>query len=180
MKTSIQRFGKIIGGLKSIRLAFPFLLLLFSFKPAEDIQLQKLPVVKKELKVDGSFKSIRIEGDVSLVLTNDPAGTIIIEGKEKEVKKISPFFENSVLVIDTDHRQLFAKFIIYLSALTLQTIQLNGDGNISSIDFLRSDHLHISLNGNIKVKVKTMGRLSFDAPDDIELLARQPVMKIIK
>jgi hypothetical protein len=36
----------------------------------------------------------------------------------------------------------------------------------------------MSLNGNISVKVKTMGQLSFDTPDDIELLQRPPLMKI--
>ena len=177
MKSNFKKLGKFISQLKSIGLICPFLLPLFSFRPAEDNQLQKLPVVKKELKIDSSFKNIQIEGDVSLVLTNAPAGKIIIEAKEKDFKKVKYFFENKVLVIDASRKHLFAKLTIYLSAVTLQNLQLNGDGNISSIDFIQSDHLHLSLNGDIKVKVKTMGELSFDTPDDIELIRKPLLLK---
>lgn len=110
------------------------------------------------------------------MLTNDPAGTVIIEGKEKELKKIRPVLKDNILIIDFNRKHLFAKLTLYLSAITLQTIQLNGDANISSIEFIKSDHLHISLNGNINVKVKTMGQLSFDTPDDIELLWKSPLI----
>jgi hypothetical protein len=114
------------------------------------------------------------------VLTNDAAGTVIIEGKEKLVSKIKSVFENNTLSVDLTPNRWFAKLTIYLSAKTLESLQVNGDGNISSLDFIQSDHLHISLNGDIKVKVKTLGQLSFDAPDDIELLTRRPVIKMIK
>ena len=169
MKTTIQRPGKISSGLRSIGLIFPFLFLLCSFKPAGNNPLQKSSIVKKELKIKGNFKSIRLEGNVSVVLTNDPAGTIIIEGKENLVNKVRAVFENNTLIVVVNPNHWFPKLTIYLSAKTLQSLQLNGDGNISSIDFIQSDNLHISLNGDIKVKVKTMGQLSFDAPDDIEL-----------
>ena len=107
------------------------------------------------------------------MLTNDPANTVNIEGKEKELNKIRPVVENNILTIYANRKYLFSKLTIYLSALTLQTIELNGDGNISPIDFIKCDHLHISLNGNINVKFKTMGEVSFDKPDDIELLKKQ-------
>jgi hypothetical protein len=180
MKTSIQRPGKITGGLKITGLVLPFLLLLCSFKQEKKSNLQKSPVVKKELKIDGSFKKILVRGNVSIVLTNDAAGTVIIEGKEKLVSKIKSVFENNTLSVDLTPNRWFAKLTIYLSAKTLESLQVNGDGNISSFDFIQSDHLHISLNGDIKVKVKTLGQLSFDAPDDIELLTRRPVIKMIK
>jgi len=136
-----------------------------------------LPVIRKELKVESVFQSIRIEGDISVVLTNDPAGTVIVEGREKELTKIKAAFKNNILIIDVNRKNFFAKLTLYLSAITLQTIQLNGDANISSIEFIKSDHLHMSLNGNIKVKVKTMGQLSFDTPDDIDLLWKSPLPK---
>lgn len=129
--------------------------------------------------MDRAFKGIRLEGDISVILTNDPPGTVIVEGTEKELNKIMPVFENNVLIIDVNRKHFFARLTLYLSAITLQTMQLNGDGNISSTDFIRSAHLHISLNGNINVKVKTLGQISFDMPDDIELLRESRVIKKI-
>ena len=156
-----------------IKLLFPSLFLLSSFKVVKNIEVPKLPVIRKELKVDSAFQNIRIEGDISVVLTNDPAGTVIVEGKEKELNKIKADLKNNILIIDVNRTNIFGKLTLYLSAITLQTIQLNGDATISSIEFIKSGHLHMSLNGNIKVKVKTMGQLSFDTPDDIELKARK-------
>ena len=156
-----------------IKLLFPSLFLLFSFKAVKNIDGPKLPVIRKELKVESAFQSIRIEGDISVVLTNDPAGTVIVEGREKELNKIRAVFKNNILIIDVNRKNIFGKLTLYLSAITLQTIQLNGDANISSIEFIKSDHLHMWLNGNIEVKVNTMGQLSFDTPDDIELMTRK-------
>ena len=177
MKANIQRLYQTINKPLIIKLLFPSLFLLFSFKAVKNIDVPKLPVIRRELKVESVFQSIRIEGDISVVLTNDPAGTVIVEGREKELNKIKAAFKNNILIIDVNRKNFFAKLTLYLSAITLQTIQLNGDANISSIEFIKSDHLHMSLNGNIKVKVKTMGQLSFDTPDDIELLWESPLPK---
>ena len=174
MKTYIQRLYQATNSRLIIKLVLPTLFLLFSFKPGEDNGVPGVSVLRKQFKIESAFQSIRIEGDISLVLTNDPTGTVIIEGKENELKKINPVLEKKILIINANRKPLFAKLTMYLSAITLQAIQLNGDGNISSIDFIQSECLHISLNGNINVKVKTMGQLSFDKPDDIELVWKSP------
>jgi len=169
MKTSTQSSCRAIDNRLVFILFFPTLFLLFSFKSFQDNGGSKLGVIRKQLKVDSAFKGIRIDGDISVILTNDPAGTVFIEGKANELEKINAGFEKSIFIIDAGRKPLFAKLTLYLSAITLQTIQLNGDGNISSSDFIQSEHLHISLNGDIKVDVKTLGELSFDTPDEIEL-----------
>jgi Putative auto-transporter adhesin, head GIN domain len=177
MKENVQRLYHIIKKpLRGSLFFWPFILIL-SFKPGGDNGILKLPVTRKELKIKNAFQSIQIDGDISVILTNDPAGTIIIEGKEKELQKITPVFENKILIIDANRKQLFGKLTIYLSALNLKTIQLNGDGNIFSNDFIKSDHLRISLNGNIVVKVKTMGQLDFNTTDNIELVRKRPLLK---
>jgi Putative auto-transporter adhesin, head GIN domain len=171
MKVNIKR-------LLSAKLFFPFLFLLCSFKQEKESNLQKSPVVKKELKIAGSFKNLMLEGNILVVLTNDAPGTIIVEGKEKLVNKIRGILKNDTLTVDLMPNHWFAKLTIYLSATTLQSLQLNGDGKITSVDFIKSAHLNISLNGNINVKVKTLGQLSFDTPDDIELLKKQSLFKM--
>lgn len=85
MKATIQKLYKAINRRLLIQLTFPSLLLLCSFKPGENIGMLKSPVVRKEFKVDNAFKSILLEGNISLVLTNDPAGTVIIEGKKRSL-----------------------------------------------------------------------------------------------
>ncbi|MBC7888911.1 MAG: DUF2807 domain-containing protein [Ferruginibacter sp.] len=173
----IQKFYQTINRVITSGLIFISVFLFFSFKPHKGNGILKVPVTRKEFKIENAFQSIRLEGDISVMLTNDPAGTVIIEGKEKELNKIIPVFDNKKLIIDVNRKHLFTKLTLYLSAITLQAIELNGDGTISSIDFIRSHHLHIFLNGTIRVRVKTMGQLSFDTPDDIELLRGSPFVK---
>jgi len=173
MKVNILNPYQRISRSLIVKLFLPSLFLLFSFTPVANNCAKNLPVIRKELKIDNAFQSIHIEGDISVILTNDPAGTIIIEGKENDVNKIKTGFKNNILIVNGERKKVGSKLTIYLSAITLRTVQLNGDGNIYSNDFITSDHLHLSLNGNINVKVKTMGQLSFDATDDIELTKKR-------
>ena len=169
MKASVQSSYWAIDNRLVFILVFPSLFLLVSFKPFKDKVGSKQGVIRKQLKVDSIFRGIRIDGDISVILTNDPAGTVVIEGRANELKKIKAGFEKNIFIVDAERKPLFAKLTLYLSAITLKTIQLNGDGSISSNDFIQSERLHISLNGDIVVDVKTLGELSFDTPDDIEL-----------
>jgi hypothetical protein len=84
MKAKTQRLYPANNTSLIIKLVFPCLFLLFSFKSVKDIGSPKLPLIKKELKVESAFQNIRIEGDISVILTNDPAGTVIIEGRKRK------------------------------------------------------------------------------------------------
>src|SRR6478609_4259002 len=112
MKANIQGLYQTINRPLIIKLLFPSLFLLFSFKAVKNIDVQKLPVIRKELKVENVFQSIRIEGDISVVLTNDPAGTVIVEGREKELTKIKAAFKNNILIIDVNRKNIFAKLTL--------------------------------------------------------------------
>jgi hypothetical protein len=133
------------------------------------------PAIRKTLNLTGNFQSIRIDGNISVMLTNDPAGTVVLEGDQKSLQRARHKLQNNVLVISSPGN-IFGctKLTIYLSAIMLKDLQLNGDSDISSSEPLHSDTLHFSLNGNIDVRVKTMGKLSFETPEDIELHWKRP------
>lgn len=172
----MKKIFDTLNGTYITRFVCPSLLLLLSFRPTDNIESPKQLSIRKELKVEGDFKNIRIDGNVSLVmLTNEPAGTIMVEGREKNLNKIKYVLKNDTLFIQVNRVFSFPKLTLYLSARTLKAMQVNGDTNISSSDFIKSDNLHISLNGNIHVNVKTMGKLSVDAPEDFELLWKSPL-----
>ena len=113
MKANITGLYQAVNMRLLIKLVFPCLFLLFSFKSVEGISLPKLPLIRKELKFENDFQGIRIEGDISVILTNDPAGTVIIEGKEKEVNKIRHVLKNNTLMIDVNRKNIFAKLTLY-------------------------------------------------------------------
>jgi hypothetical protein len=172
-----QNVFESINSQRVIRMLGSSLLLLFSFAPGESKGDPHLPGLKKELKMEGRFHRIRIDGDVSVRLTNEPAGTVVLEGNERSLSRIKHSLVDNTLVIDASRKNFFAKLTIYLSAITLQDMQINGFADITSVEPIQSDLLHIFLNGDIDVTVKTLGKLSFDTPEEFELQWKKPTPK---
>jgi len=174
MKSNIQRLFQFINRPVMTKL-FPSLFLLFSFRPGGDTEGRKLPVIQKEVIVD-PFQTVRINGDISMVLTNEPAGTLVVEGNENDVNRIKYIVKNNELTIDAHRKNRLDEITIYLSAATLKSMLVNGDGNISSIGIIKPADLHIWLNGNVDIKVKTTGKISVDSYDSYELFWKSPLM----
>lgn len=177
MNAYIQNLYQTISTPPLIKLIVPSLVLLFSFQPGDGTGKQDPPVIQKKMNVEGPFQNVRIYGDVSTILTNDPSGAMVMEGKEKDVNKIKYHVQDNELVIDARRKNYFNKLVIYLPAVTLQSMQVNGDGDISSTGMIQSDELHITLNGAVDVKIKTTGKVNIDAPGDLELKWKSPVKK---
>lgn len=181
MKPTTQKPYHVVNKLFLIKLFLPsFVLLLLSFRSGDTTEGKNPPVVQKEMKIEGLFQNVRIYGDVSMVLTNEPSGTVIIEGKEKDIKKLKHSVKNNELVIDARKKNYFNKLTIFLPATTLQSMQVNGDGDISSTDMIRSDELHLTLNGAVDVKIKTTGKLRVNAPNEYELSWKTPIKQKLK
>lgn len=104
------------------------------------------------------------------IACNNPAGTVILEGKENDVSKIWFTFKNNKLIIHANRKNNFDELKIYLSATMLKHVLINGDGDISSTGIIKTDNLHIWLNGNVKVKINIIGNISVDAFNDTDLL----------
>lgn len=180
MKSNIQGLYRKMSSRQTIKGALPLFLLLSSFKPGEGTGGSKMVVIRREVKVESTFQSIRIDGNIGVILTNDPAGTVSLEGKEKDLDRIRYTVKNNTLIVDAQRKNSFDDVTVYISAIRLQSIKGNGDMDISSGDMLEVDDLRIFLNGNINVNVKTKGKLSIDAPDEYDLSWETPVMGIRK
>lgn len=168
MKSNIQKVYQTINR--------PFLLL-SSLSGFGNTGATKLIVTKKAISFEGSFQDVLIDGDISLVLTNDPAGTLMIEGCEKDVNRVTCRVKNNKLIIDAGSSSNCNELTVYLSAARLLSMRINGDADISSMGVIKSDELRISMNGKVTVKVKTTGNLSFDTPDYYDLLWRAPSVR---
>jgi len=176
MKIKIQKLLQIIKRPIIIKLLFPATMLLFSFTP-KDNKKSNVPVIKKEVIIERPFQSINISGDISLILTNKPAGTVTIEGDENDVNSIRYRNKNNELIIDASRKKGFDQLTIYLSAATLKSMLVNGNGHIYSTGIIKTDDLHIWLNGDISVEINALGKVSVDAYYDYDLFWKSPINK---
>lgn len=177
MKTTNQRFCRTTNRAVIGKMVFPtLLLLLFSFKTTEYAGGLKFPVIRKAIKIESAFENIRVDGDITIVLTNEPAGRLIIEGKESDVKKIRHTLKNNLLIVDAKRKNSFEILTVYVPVTMLKYNKVNGDADISSIGIINAPDLCISLNGKSTVKVQVTGRLRLDTPDDYDLLWELPLL----
>ncbi len=168
MKNNTQRFFINTSKPLIIKLIFPALLLLFSFMP-KGKEKSDPQFIKKEIVTNTSFQNVYIIGNVSVILTSEPAGTVVIEGNENDVNNTKYKNKNSELTIDAGKKKRFSKITIYLSANTLKQMLINGDGNVASMGTIKTDNLQIWLNGNIDVDININGKVSVDSGDGYEL-----------
>ncbi len=168
MKTNIQKLLQTLNRPIILKLLFPALLLLFSFTPG-GTKKSKVAVIRKEVIIEKPFQSIIINGDISVILTNNPAGAIMVEGNENDLNKIRYKNKNNELILDASRKKSFAQITIYLSATMLKHMLINGDGDISSTGIIKTDDLHVWLNGDINVEINTIGKVSADAYNGYDL-----------
>ena len=159
---------KLSGGIK---IAFLLLLSLpiFSFQPGEYYKAKRRTITKKSFSISQPFKNIRFDGNIEIVLTNAPAGTLIVEGKEKEINKISPIIADGQVIINVQRKNYFSEMKVYLSALNLESIIVNGDAGISSSEVIDVTKLHFSLNGHSSIKIKVTGDINLITPYEYDL-----------
>ncbi len=168
MKNNIQGFFRNIRRPLIIKLILPASLLLFSFMP-KGREKSDPQVIKKELITNKHFQNVYIIGNISVILTSEPAGTVVIEGNKNDVDNTKYKNKNSELTIYAGKKKRFGKITIYLSAGTLKQMLINGDGNVASIGTVKTDNLQIWLNGNIDVDININGKVSVDSGDGYEL-----------
>lgn len=176
MKPLLSKIQQIVKSHLATALLFLFVTLMLTIQNAKASRDKETPVTRKELKFENQFQTVNIEGDVTVIFTNEPIGSIAIEGQERHLDKVRYILEDNKLTIDVNQIADFKKITVYLSAIALQHFQMNGNADISSFGTLNTNQMHLYLNGNISLKIRTTGQLFFDSPDDIELTKRSKVL----
>jgi hypothetical protein len=174
MKTNIKRLNQIHKKPVAITLLVLCLLSLSSFKNGKPGE-KKSTVIRKGISIGGPFQMVSIDGNISMILTNEPAGTLMLEGNEKDLNKVKYMVKSNELVIDAHKKNSANELTVYLSAATLKSMLVSGDVFISSTDTIKTENLQIWLNGNINVKVKTTGKISIEAYDGYDLFWKSPL-----
>ncbi|MBC7848714.1 MAG: DUF2807 domain-containing protein [Chitinophagaceae bacterium] len=148
------------------RLFFLPLVFLSSFAAPTPLLKEK---VKKRIGISAPFYKLRIEGDISIVLTNDSVNVLYIESNAHDWEKVKMHLEAGTLVVRDVRDRLFSKLKLHVSSKGIESIQLNGDADISSSELISNNNIRFELNGNIEVKIKTKGSVAFEGPEDVEI-----------
>jgi|KBSSwiStaDraftv2_1062776.scaffolds.fasta_scaffold137548_2 hypothetical protein len=114
----------------------------------------------KEINLPEIFQEVEIRGDITVVLTNEPASKLLAKGNPKDLSRIKTTLKNRKLLIDAQKRSSFSKLTIYIPVRNADLLVTNGVTEIFSLGTIMSKDLKIILNGDSRVSVNYEGKLN--------------------
>jgi hypothetical protein len=123
--------------------------------------------ITREVKLNAGFTKIIVDGDADLVLIEEGSMTATIEDEAADVNSTRITIQNGVLKVQVT-RNRNKRPVIKLPVHHLQTLEVNGDGDIRSVSSLKSENLNVLINGACKIALRVMGNVSVDVSDGFE------------
>ena len=170
MKSTVKpNFQNIARTLRQ-KLYLPVFALFISVVAAAQAHPNRSTVVdRKEINVSEPFQHIEVRGNVNVILTNAPAGYILLEGNYKDLGAVETILRTGKVVIDAQQKNSFSNLNVYVSAVNLSSLTINGDGEIHSLGTVKTNELELILNGIVSVKVRNEGKVNVIAGEGYDL-----------
>jgi hypothetical protein len=173
MKAHYSKFATSIylNNLKStamLRLFFAILLSVL-ISPSIASADQGSVVKTRTFKLDNKFNSIILNGDADIVFVDDLHSEITIEERQGIENSVKIKNEEGLLSISSKNIYRGAKPLILIPVSKLQSLELNGNGFVSTASMLSAKELNVFVNGEFKVQIISSGKVFFDSSPECEL-----------
>lgn len=147
------------------------LLFLVCYSVAGKAQVKPTSVlnIRNEINLPGTYKYIEVRGDVMVMLTNELAGNIWLEGDSTDFNNVKTTIKKGKLLINAERKRSFKKMIIYVPVTAVTALLITGDAEIFSSGTITTNGLEITLNGNSLVAVNYKGKLKISPADGYDL-----------
>jgi hypothetical protein len=166
-KPTIQNLARLFRQ----KFYLPVFTLLISIVAAAQVHPNRSPVVdRKEINVSEPFQQIEVRGNVNVILTNAPAGYILLEGNYKDIGHVETILGKGKVVIDAQEKQSFSNLNVYVSSANLSSLTINGDGDVRSLGTVKTSELELILNGIVGVEVRNEGKVKVIPGEGYDLL----------
>ena len=124
MKKNFDGHARIFGASLCWKVLVPVLALLtsaaaFSQSPCS------APVDRKEINITEVFNEVEVKGEITIILTAQPAGEITVEGNANDLNAVKASVKKGRLVIEADKRKCPSKMTVFVSANNVDTLIIN-------------------------------------------------------
>jgi Putative auto-transporter adhesin, head GIN domain len=127
------------------------------------------PAFTKVISTKAAFQHIVINGDVDVVLTEKDFVQVDVTGEQKSVEAVTHYVKRGTLYINRKGASKGAKPVVTIAVSDLQSLEVNGDGDVTSKGTLRSSKLKLTINGESKFNVRNLGEILLESDGDIDL-----------
>lgn len=118
-----------------------------------------LPADNKEMIISEKYQQVQVHGEVTIVLTNDPAGQLQFEGDARDIASVSTSVKKGKLVILADKKVTFSTLVVRVPVTGIMSLVVNGNAEIFSAGRIKIQKLEIMLNGAAFLAITYEGKL---------------------
>lgn len=124
---------------------------------------------RQVIKAKQSFRSIIINNDIDVVLSESAFTEIYVAGSKKDVQNVNYFVRKGILHIQSKSGSLKGKVTVHVPVSQLQLVEINGKSTVTSNGTLSSSLLKVIVNGEARFDIKSFGRILVEADEDIDV-----------
>jgi len=131
-----------------------------------------LPVDKNPpmitISLDQSFTGLVVDDNITVVLTNKTGSEITVSGDRSQVKKLRAVVKKGYLNIWQPGGDKGEMLTVYVPAMLLRHIIVNGGSQISTASTLDNNGLEVIVNGACKLDLRSKGTIDVNGSSDYE------------
>lgn len=126
--------------------------------------------LRRTIILNQECQQIEVWGNVQIILSPAYSDRIIFQGLMKDVNGIETKLKKGKLSVNAEKLQGSSTTTIILPAAMLDFIRVNGNGDITSAGKLNRPHLTVELNGEVKLQIHSLGKISVVTPEEYNLV----------
>lgn len=153
------------------KMLFPLFFLCTSWVAVAQVHPCVTPCDRRIVDIAPAYQHVEVKGDVTVVLSNGPAGMLLLEGNTRDLDVVKTTLKNGSLLINAAKKRSYDKLTVHIPVADIMSLIVNGDAEIFSSGLIKTRELDIHLNGlsfvalNYEGKVKVTAGSGYDLVD---------------
>ncbi len=129
----------------------------------------KEDIIIREVKLNNEFTKIVIHGNADVMLTQAKSTIATIEDDAIDANNTRITNKNGVLTVEV-LRNRRNRPVIKIPVSGLQRLVVNGNGDVKSVFYLKSEKLSVLINGTCTIALRVTGTISVEASEGYEYM----------
>lgn len=126
------------------------------------------PANNRKIENNEPFQKIVIADNLNVMLVDEDASTIIVEGSAALLDEIKLSVTKGTLSIKSTNKNTASKAIVYVPVKYLSSIEIMNNSAVYSPDIIQSDDLKVLVTGDCKIGLQTTGKVTIQHSEDYD------------
>ena len=107
-----------------------------------------------------SYSNLVVLGDVDVTLVQGTSNQLTMEGYQNQLENVTMEVKGNTLYVSTKEKVKGKNPLVYIPVSNLEYLKVQGNSNVTTLGYLRSNDILIELASECNVQVKSSGRIA--------------------